>query len=328
MNASDMDYQELAQPAPSMRFTLRQLECFLAVAEEGSISGAADALRSSDSSIADALSAMERSLGAKLFYRQRSRGASLTSDGLTILPIARKILADGAELTAAVGRDVSTIVGPVRIGCVGTLASIILPGLLVEVQRRYPGIQLDYHTGDYDSLLEMLEKAELDLIVAFDIDIAPDLESVALAETQAMLVLAADHPLADRAEVELTEVADEPMVLLDILSSRTHTLELMSAHGVKPRIGYRTVDYELCRALVGRGLGYTLLMRRAVSRATWDGRQVVYVPIKPRPRTVEMQLAWLPGALPPRVEAVVQCAQELGEQMAQAMGASTSTEEP
>lgn len=328
MNVSDADFEELAQPAPSMRFTLRQLECFLAIAEQGSISGAAEALRSSDSSIADALSAMERSLGAKLFYRQRSRGASLTSDGLTILPIARKMLADGAELTAAVGRDVRTIVGPVRIGCVGTLASLILPGLLVEVNRQHPGIQLDYHTGDYDSMLEMMQKAELDLIVAFDIDIEPELKSVALAETQAMLVLAADHPLADREEVELSEVADDPMVLLDIRSSRTHTLELMSARGVKPRIGHRTTDYELCRALVGRGLGYTLLMRRAVSRATWDGRQVVYVPIRPRPRTVEIQLAWLPGALPPRVEAVVQCAQELGEQIGQAMGTTASTEKP
>lgn len=328
MSALDGSSEELVQPAPSTRFTLRQLECFLSVAEQGSISGAAEALRASDSSVADALSAMERSLGAKLFYRQRSRGASLTSDGLTILPIARKILADGAELTAAVGRDVTAIVGPVRIGCVGTLASIILPGLLVEVQRQYPGVRLDYHTGDYDSLAEMLEKAELDLIVAFDIDVEPKLESLQLANTEAVLVLASDHPLADSDGVELSEVADEPMVLLDIRSSRTHTLELMSARGVKPRIEYRTADYELCRALVGRGLGYTLLMRRAVSRATWDGSHVTYVPIKPRPRTVEVQVAWLPGALPPRVKAVVQCARGLGDQVGRAMGAAGSTERP
>lgn len=328
MNASDMNAHELIQPAPSMRFTLRQVECFIAVAEQGSISAAAEALRSSDSSIADAISAMERSLGAKLFYRQRSRGASLTSDGLTILPIARRILADGAELTAAVGKDVSAIVGPVRIGCVGTLGSIILPGLIVEVNRRYPGVQLDYHTGDYDTLLAMLEKAELDLIVAFDIDVEPELQSIKLAETEAMLVVASDHPLAEREEIELGEVADESMVLLDIRSSRTHTLELMSARGVKPRIGYRTADYELCRALVGRGLGYSLLMRRAVSRDTWDGRRVVYLPIKPRPRTVEVQLAWLPGSLPPRIEAVVKCAQELTVQIGQAMDESPSPETP
>lgn len=328
MDNSGANQQQLSQPAPSRRFTLRQLECFLAIAEQGSISRAAGVLQSSDSSIADALTAMERSIGAKLFHRQRSRGASLTSDGLTILPIARKILADGAELTAAVGKDVSSIVGPVRIGCVGTLGSIVLPGLLVEVAQRYPGVQLDYHTGDYSSLVQMLQKAELDLIVAFDIDVAPELQSVKLAETEAMLVVSSDHAFADREEVELGEIADEPMVLLDILSSRTHTLELMSARGVKPRIKHRTVDYELCRALVGRGLGYTLLMRRPVSRDTWDGRRVAYLPIKPPPRIVEVQLAWLPGALPPRVAAVVECAQGLDVQIGQSMDADTSPEKP
>jgi len=324
-----MDASELAQPAPAMKFTLRQLECFVAIAEEGSISGAADVLQSSDSSVADALSAMEHSLGAKLFNRQRSRGATLTSDGLTILPLARRILADGAELTAAVGRDVSSIVGPVRIGCVPTLASIMLPSLLVEVQQKYPGIQLEYQTGDYGMLTQMLSNAELDLLIAFDIDVEPELETVKLAETQAMLVVAADHPLASRAEVDLQEVADEPMVLLDILSSRTHTLELMSARGVKPRIKYRTTDYELCRSLIGRGLGYSLLMRRAVSRDTWDGTRIVFLPITPRPRVVEVQLARLPGPLPPRVEAVTEAARALVGKVGHALAnGNLSSEKP
>lgn len=323
------DSAELVQSAPAMRFTLRQLECFVAIAEQGSISGAADVLQSSDSSVADALTSMEKSLGAKLFNRQRSRGATLTSDGLTILPLARRMLVDGAELTAAVGRDVSTIVGPVRIGCVNTLASIILPSLLVEVGQRFPGIQLEYHVSDYGALVDMLGKAELDLIVAFDIDIEPELEAVTLVETEAMLVVAADHRLAGRTEVEIQDIADEPMVLLDIQSSRTHTLELMSARGVKPRIKHRTVDYELCRALVGRGLGYSLLMRRAISRDTWDGSRVVYLPLKPRPRTVQVQLAWSSNATPPRVEAVVECAKRLRGHVGLAMdNGKPSSEKP
>ena len=203
-----------------------------AVAEQGSISGAAAALRASDCRLL--MRCQPWAIPGCQATRQRSRGASLTSDGLTILPIARKILADGAELTAAVGKDVSSIVGPVRIGCVSTLASMMLPGLIVEVQNRYPGVQLEYRTGGYDALAAMLAKAELDLLLAFDIDIEPELASIKLAETEAMLVVAYDHPLADRDEVELEEVADEPMVLLDILSSRTHTLELMSTRGVKP----------------------------------------------------------------------------------------------
>lgn len=311
--------EHFEQPASSLRFTLRQVECFLAVAEAGSIAKAAILLSASDSTVADAISAMERSLGAKLFQRRRSHGATLTSDGRTVLPLARRILADGAELTAAVGRDAGAVVGPVRIGCSPTLASLILPQLIVEVGHRFPGIELEYHTDDLAPMIAKIENSELDLVVSFDIDVPPEFENVQLSTTQAMLVVASDHRLADRESASLSEVADEDMVLLDILSSRTHTLELMSARGVTPRIKYRTPDYELCRSLVGRNLGYTLLMRRQVSRDTWDGKQVVYLPIDPAPRAVGVQMSWKLETIPPRVRAVVDCAQSISADLVGAM---------
>lgn len=306
-----MVHKNLEQPVLSLRFTLRQIECFLAVAEAGSIAKAANLLNASDSTVADAISAMERSLGSKLFQRRRSHGATLTSDGQTVLPLARRILADGAELTAAVGRDAGAVVGPVRIGCSPTLASLILPQLIVEVGHRFPGIDIQYQTDDLAPMIAKIENSELDLVVSFDIDVPPEFESVQLSTTEAMLVVASDHRLADREAVSLSEIAEEDMVLLDILSSRTHTLEIMSARGVTPRIKHRTPDYELCRSLVGRGLGYTLLMRRQVSRDTWDGRRVVYLPIEPAPRTVDVQMSWKQETIPPRVRAVVDCAKSL-----------------
>lgn len=313
MNPQDSMSTDFPRITPPLRFTLRQVECFLGVAEHGSISRAAFRLNSSESTIADAISGMERSLGTKLFNRRRSHGATLTSDGRTILPLARQILADGAELTAAVGHDVDSIVGPVRIGCSPTLASTLLPRLITETAQRFPGIQIEYMTDDLGPMLEKTDNAELDLVASFDIGMPPEYESVTLSTTEAMLVVSDEHHLANRDAIELPEVANEPMVLMDVLSSRTHTLELMSSVGVKPRIRYRTDDYELCRAMVGRGLGYTLLMRRPVPLTTWDGGSVVYIPITPAPRIVEVLLAWPRGSLPPRVKAVIQCATVLGE---------------
>lgn len=299
------------EPIRSLRFTLKQVECFLAVADAGSISKAAKQLNASESSVADAISSMERALHAKLFLRQRSRGATLTSDGRTALPLARRILVDGSELTDVIGHEAGSIVGLVRIGCVGTLASMFLPRLLLTVAERFPGLRVEYTVDDYSTLETQIEKAELDLVIAFDIDVPPEFQSVQLATTEAMVVLSAEHHLAKNPHIQLRDIATEPMVLLDISSSRIHTLELMSAHGVKPRVEYRTDDYELCRALVGRGLGYSLLMRRSVSPDTWDGKQVTYVPIKPSPRTVEVLLAWAPVRLSHRARAVVDCAKSL-----------------
>lgn len=313
---------------PSLPFTLRQIECFLAVAESGSISRAAARLNASDSAVSDAVSAMERALGAALFRRRRSRGATLTSDGAAILPSVRRILTEGAELAASVGRGSQSIVGPVRIGCVGTLAGMLLPRLLIAVAERYPGIQLEYRIGDLTTLLSAAESGGLDLVVTFDIGVPPEYERVVLAETEAMLVVPAKHRLAGQERVSLTEVAEESMVLLDIVSSRTHTLELMSARGITPRIRHRTADYEFCRALVGRGLGYTLLMRRSVSTETWDGERVVYLPIDPPPRSVEVLIAWPAAPIPPRVSAVLDCAMGMRAAAAASMGGSDTTDLP
>jgi len=320
MGDSRSDEIRSAEQVRPLRFTLRQVECFLAVAEAGSISRAASRLSASESSVADAISGMERSLGAKLFQRQRSRGVTLTSDGKTALPLAQRILSDGSELSDAIGKEAGTVAGLVRIGCVGTLASLILPSLLVTVGETLPGIHIEYVIDDFVGLQERLENAELDLIIAFDIDVPPEFSSLKFATTQAMAVVAEHHPLAHRSKVELTELAAEPMILLDISSSRTHTLELMSARGVKPRIAHRTTDYELCRSLVGQGLGYSLLMRRQVSLDTWDGNRVTYIPISPSPREVDVLLAWPPMHLSHRVRAVVDCAKSVSKTMSPTSG--------
>ena len=299
-------------PGYAAPFTLRQLECFVAVAESGSIARAADVLRASDSAVSDALTAMEKTLGCRLFDRRRSRGATLTSDGLAILSIAHRMLSDAEELSAAVGNDASALMGPVRVGAVDTLAPVIIPRLIERMRIDHPALRLDFRTGDQPSMIDALERAELDLVITFDIDVPPELRRRSLWTTHACVVVSADHPLASRGSIGLEELAEEPMVLLDIFSSRVHTLELMSSRSISPRIAYRTDNYELCRSLVARGLGYTLLMRRAIQSQTWDGAEVTSLEIDPSPRTVQILAVWTNRGHPPRVAAVVDAATAAG----------------
>lgn len=303
------------EPAP-LPFTLRQLECLVAVAETGSITAAASRLHASDSAVSDSVTAMERAIGASLFHRRRSKGVNLTSDGHAILPVARRLLATAEELAATVGPRTSGVVGPVRVGAVGTLAPVVLPRLLVHAQERYPAVRVDVVTGDLPELLQGLDESELDLVVTFDIDVPPEYQRRALAATRACVVLPEDHRLADRRAVHLDEVAEEPMVLLDIDASRVHTLELMSSRGIVPRIARRVRDYELCRAMVGRGIGYSLLMSRQIDPRTWDGSRVRYIPIDPPPRDVDILLLWPPRPQPLRVTAIVDLAAEIADEFA------------
>lgn len=298
-------------PVPPAPFTLRQVECFVAIAELGSISRAAARLHASDSAVADALTSMERTLRASLFNRRRSRGTTLTSDGLAILSIAHRMLADAEELSAAVGRDPASVVGPVRVGAVSTLAPVIIPRLIVAMRERFPGVRVDYRIDDQPNLVQAMANSELDCLVTFDIDVPPELHRCALLVTRASIVLAADHPLATQTTLALERLATEPMILLDIESSRTHTLELMSSRGVTPRIAYRTDNYELCRSLVGRGLGYSLLMNRETAGTTWDGSEVCFIPIVPEPREVAVFLCWRASARPPRLSALIETAADV-----------------
>lgn len=292
-------------------FTLRQLECFVAIAELGSISRAATRLHASDSTVADALTSMEHTLKASLFNRRRSSGTILTSDGLAILPIAHRMLADAEELSAAVGRDPTSVVGPVRVGAVSTLAPVIIPRLIVAMRERFPGVRVHYRTDDQPKLVQAMANSELDCLVTFDIDLPPELYRCPLLVTRASIVMAVDHPLATQTTLALERLVEEPMILLDIESSRTHTLELMSSRGVTPRIAYRTDNYELCRSLVGRGLGYTLLMNREIAGTTWDGSEVCFIPIVPEPREVAVLLCWRTAVRPPRLSALIETAAEI-----------------
>ncbi|MGO1975467.1 MAG: LysR family transcriptional regulator [Propionibacteriaceae bacterium] len=296
---------------PTAPFTLRQVECFVAIAEADSISRAATRLHASDSAVADALTSMERALGTTLFNRRRSRGVTLTSDGLAILQIARRMLADAEELAAAVGRDARSVVGPVRVAAVSTLAPVIIPRLTVAMGKQYPGVRVDFRTGDQPELLTAMANAELDCLVTFDIDVPPELRRRTLLTTRACVVLPVGHRLAESSAITLEELAEEPMVLLDIESSRIHTLELMSSRGITPRIALRSANYELCRSLVGAGLGYTLLMYREIATRTWDGSEVRFIPIHPAPRAVDILVTWRSPSISPRLEALIRTAVEV-----------------
>lgn len=292
-------------------FTLRQLECFLAVAEAGSLAGAAASLRASDSAVSDALTAMEKSIGAVLFHRRRARGATLTSDGAAILPHARRVLAEAEALVSAAGRRGVTLAGPVRVGAVGTLGPTLVPRIMRELGIRHPGVRLDYRTAERSSMLGSLTDAEVDVVLSFDIELPPAFVKTTLYSTEACIVVSADHPLAGRTEATLEEIAGEPMVLLDIEMSRVHTLELMSSSGITPDIAYRTESYDLCRSLVGRGFGYTLLLWREGIGPAPDGGALSVVRITPTPRPVGVVLVTTADHPSPRVRAFIEVARAL-----------------
>ncbi|MDQ4490240.1 LysR family transcriptional regulator [Sinomonas sp. ASV486] len=282
------------------RFTLRQLGYLLTVADAGTISAAAQRLHVTQTAVGAALSDLERALGAQLLVRRRAHGAVLTPAGAYVCDRARGLLADAVDLELSSLDAGTTLRGPLALGCYSTLAVTLVPPILQGFGDAYPEVGLDFVADQQEPLERRLLGGELDAALLYDMNLPLGLETTTILEARAYALLAAGHPLAGERSVALEALADEPLVFLDLHPSGEHTLSVFRASGVTPRIRYRTTDFELTRSLVGRGLGYAILVQRPAREETYEGLQVVPVEITPAPAPVRVVMAWNAAVRPTR----------------------------
>lgn len=139
-----------------MRFTLRQLEYFVAVSEAGSITEAARRVHGSQPTLSAAVSGLERSLGVQLFVRHHAQGVSLTPAGRRFQLQARTLLRQAAEMerfAAELGERVS---GQLDLGCLVTLAPLAAPRLCREFEEAHPDARVGLLEAGQAELLDAL----------------------------------------------------------------------------------------------------------------------------------------------------------------------------
>ncbi|EOM77334.1 LysR family transcriptional regulator [Rhodococcus rhodnii] len=262
-------------------YTMRQLAAFIAVAETGTISGAADTMHLSQSAVSAAVTDLERALGAQLCVRRRAHGISLTPTGEAVLGRARTLLQQATELQDDATGSTGTVVGPVAIGCYPALGPTLLPSMIAGFTSMYPRASVAFREETQNQLRGALESGQLDVAIVYDLDLPPTWRLEPLLRREPMVLLAADHPLAASGEpVALADLVAEPMILLDAPPSSNHALGLCRQAGFTPNVVYRTANFETARAFVGRGLGWTILLQRPHFDVTYEGRGVAPRPIR------------------------------------------------
>lgn len=278
----------------SIRYSLRQLEYFVAIAEAGTLSGAAEELHVSQSGLSQSLTDLESALGVQLAVRRKAHGVALTPTGNQVLRHARDLLRHCEDLAnIAAGGD--ALRGVLHLGCYVTLAPTTLPPLLEKFNARHPGVQIDFAEGTQDVLQRRLLAGELDLAVLYDMEVQPELERAVIATARPHVLVAADHRLANEPTVSLADLAAEPMVLLDAPPSSHNTLAIFDRLGIIPEVRYRPTTFELARALVGRGMGYALLVQRPANDRTYEGKKVRIKEISEDVGEFRILLAWPRG---------------------------------
>ena len=233
----------------SLRYSLRQLEYFVAIAEAGSLSGAAEELRVSQSGLSQSLTDLERALKVQLAVRRKAHGVALTPTGTQVLRHARDLLRHGEDLAnIAAGGD--SLRGVLSLGCYVTLAPTTLPPLLEEFNEIHPDLRIDFVEGTQDVLQRRLLAGELDLAVLYDMELQPEMERAVIDTARPHVLLAAEHRFANDPTVSLADLAAEPMVLLDAPPSSHNTLAIFDRLGITPEVRYRP-DHLRARARSG-----------------------------------------------------------------------------
>lgn len=280
-------------------FTLRQLEYFVAAAEQGSVSAAARAKHISQPSVSLALSQLEATLGEKLFHRQVSRGLELTPAGRTLLEQAREML---NLATAISGRseEQPAVRGALSLICFQDLGPYYAPRLLSGFRLRYPEVTITLFEADLAEVNRRLSDGKAELALTYDVGLDSPIEKRVLAQLAPYALLPADHPLASQEKVSLVDLAAECLILEDIARTREYFLSLFWAHDLQPAATQLTQTFEMQRGLVAHGYGVALSCTRPVGDCSYDGKPLACRPllesVSPQPVVLAQSSAMRPSA--------------------------------
>ncbi|MND60818.1 HTH-type transcriptional activator CmpR [compost metagenome] len=280
-------------------FTFRQLEYFVAAAEQGSVSAAARAKHISQPSVSLALSQLESILGEKLFHRQVSRGLELTPGGRKLLERARGIL-DMATAITGPGEEQAGLRGALSLICFQDLGPYYAPRLLSGFRQRYPEVSITLFEADLAEVNRRLADGKAELALTYDVGLDSPIVKHVLAQLAPYALLPADHPLALQDKVSLVDLAAECLILEDISRTREYFLSLFWAHDLQPAALQLTQTFEMQRGLVAHGYGVALSCTRPVSDCSYDGKPLACRPlletVSPQPVVLAQSSAMRPSA--------------------------------
>lgn len=273
-------------------FELRHLVYFREVARQLHFRKAAESLAVAQPALSRSISQLEKQMGVDLLNRTRRR-VELTTAGKAFLdriePLLRALSAVPADIQALAGGQA----GHVRVAFTGLAMATVLPGILRDFNRRYPGIRVELNESPTSAQLESLKSGEI--ACGFfhpDATTPAGLTTKLLLQERNGVLLPAEHPLAKARKLRMRDLADTPFVMFP----RAHNpgfydrvLAAFQQAGVTPRIVDEVWPRANAMGLVRAGLGATFM---APSEAQQLPREVIFQALEgPAPES-RVVLGW------------------------------------
>ena len=241
---------------------LRLLKVLREVALRGSFSAAAESLSYSQPAVSQQIARLEAQTGVKLIERQ-PKGIKLTPAGEALVRHTEQILAQLAHAQAELTEIASDARGKLRLASFATAAGTIVPRAVSAFRHLRPGVQVDLSLMDPPQSIPALRRGEVDLVITeeggFETDITLEgLGVERLMDDVLFASLPAEHPLATRRAIALTDLCDEEWFLAGLRGTCADSNIVLRAcqdAGFEPRVAYTSDDYFAIQGLVASGMG-------------------------------------------------------------------------
>ena len=236
------------------------------IVEYGSFTKAANALGYTQSSISQMIASLEAELSMKLLTRSRY-GVKLTLEGAELYPYIeratyqyRAILEKAAEI-----KGLET--GVIRVGTVSSVTCHWMPQLIHGFKQQYPHVQFLFHQGDYTLIPEWIATGQIDFGFINPLAVT-NLQTQTVKSDQMLAILPQDHPLAKEKTVRLTDLAQEPYILLEE-GQYSEPMAAFETAGIVPNIQYTLHDDYAIMTMVEAGLGVSILAELVLRRTNY-----------------------------------------------------------
>jgi DNA-binding transcriptional LysR family regulator len=273
---------------------LRQLRYFVAIAEEGSFSRAAQRLHVSQPPLSTQIKNLEQHVGTRLLART-NRGVSLTAPGRVFYEEVRGVL---ARLDSACSKALQTDqgdVGTLAIGFVSIADYGILPPALKHFRTQFPLVEVQLHELTTDAQIRELRAARLDLGLGLGPVAEPDLDFKRVLREELVLAAPADHPALRHDPIDLRTLSKASFIVppRDIAPGLYDlTISRCRAAGFAPKIVQNARQMQTVIGLVSCGMGLALV---PASVCNLQRTGVTYRRLLGRPALIELGILRLRG---------------------------------
>lgn len=248
---------------------------FLAAAETGSFSRAAEMLRYTPSGVNQLVSALEKEIGFSLFSRS-TKGVALTANGQLLLPVIREFLHQEDRIFELSAQMNGLLIGTVTIAAYSSIATHWLPAVIRAFQQDYPHVEIKLMEGIWQEVSQWLEERTADIGFFSYQDNMP-FEWIPLAEDPMLALLPRDHPLAN-APVYPLKNCESDSFIMPALGCDDDVETLFARRHITPNIRYTTIENFSAMSMVERGLGVSVMNKLITEKRICD---VAMIPIDP-----------------------------------------------